>query len=616
MEDKDIIYSVQDIFEHERFKDKKYRIPHYQRGYKWTPDNVLALLNDIWMFKGNDEQFYCLQNITIIPSKDKQYFNVIDGQQRLTTLSIILSYLGEAKLVKNRLIYEIRESTSKYLEEDIYSRECWSGNYDHSAQHQDEYYIMMAAKTIADWFEPNGKLQINQQEFKEKLLSKTKLIVNEVKGNEYQTFSNLNGVRVPLDASDLIRAMLVTYSVKEGKIDVDIAPYRVRMGAEIDSFALVWSNSEFNSFYRQFLPEKLLKKAEELRFDYTEHPINLLYLLFLLKEKGEENISLASFEEYLKKNPDAFSNIKEFNAVLQEWYNDTVLYHFLGYLFFNFKNKNDVKFTNIYSLWSGCSSRTDFSRIVKKIAAECLLLGFKPTELDIAEGKRSLDILYESLRFNLSTNWYTHDYLPRILILCDILISIKSKSLSRIPVSFLKINNEDREHINCQTPKDEELNNRKRWIDDLEVLEKYEVHDSDKTKYLSNIQSLKTRIEQADKIDLELKQEIIESLTQFGLNSIGNIVLLNLSVNRGYGNEQFRGKRTAIIDNYFNNTTNSKHRIKSKNAFIRPFTIQTFLSNLNDTDSCAEKNEWTLADIKSNAQSIADSIKSFIEEVL
>ena len=61
------------------------------------------------------EQFYCLQNITIILSSDGKYFNVIDGQQRLTTLSIVLSYLKEEDLVKKRINYEIRKTTATFL---------------------------------------------------------------------------------------------------------------------------------------------------------------------------------------------------------------------------------------------------------------------------------------------------------------------------------------------------------------------------------------------------------------------------------------------------------------------------------------------------------------------
>lgn len=611
MKETDIIYSVRDIFEHQRFKGITYRIPDYQRGYKWTPDNVRALLNDVWNFNGKEEQFYCLQNITIILSSDGKYFNVIDGQQRLTTLSIVLSYLNEQDLVKKRINYEIRKTTATFLEEHIFSRKCWEDGYKYNPQHQDEYYIMSAAETVAEWFE---NTKVDSSAFKEKLLSRTKLIVNEVTSNEYQTFSNLNNVRIPLDASDLIRAMMVTYSVKEGKENVDIDPYRVRMGAEIDSFTVTWSNPELKRYYCQFLPEDLSRKARELRFDYAEHPINLLYLLFLLQKKGEESISLSGFEEYLKNEPDAFSHIKEFDAILQEWYNDNALYHYLGFLFFNYKSR--VKFTEIFKLWLNCSSRTAFRKEIKKTICECIMLDFKPSEQEKIAGKTSLNILLASLRFNLATNWYTHPALPQILILNDILTAVKSNSLGRIPVSYFKINNEDREHISCQTPTDKELNNKERWIQDLQELENFELPDNDREKFLSNISSLKTEIERADEITNELKEKIIDSLTQFGLNSIGNIVLLNLSVNRGYGNSPFMAKRLAISNNYFNNKTNDKQSIKSKNAFIRPFTMRTFLSNLDGTDIRAEKNNWTLADIKSNAENIASSVESFINETL
>lgn len=609
----ELIYNVRKVFCDylKSQKCKYYNIPEYQRGYKWTPDNVRALLNDVWNFNGKGEQFYCLQNITIILSSDGNYFNVIDGQQRLTTLSIVLSYLQKEDLVKERINYEIRKSTASFLEKDIFSRKCWEDGYKHNPQHQDEYYIMRAAEAVADWF---TKSKVDKLAFEKKLLCHTKLIVNKVTSNEYQTFSNLNGVRVPLDASDLIRAMMVTYSVKEGKENVDIDPYRVRMGAEIDAFAVEWSDPELKRFYSQFLPEELSRKAKELRFDYVEHPINLLYLLFLLQKNGEESVSLSGFENYLKKEPGAFSLIKEFDAILQEWYNDNALYHYLGYLFFNYKFR--VKFTEVFQLWLGSSNRTEFRQAVKKKICECLMLDFKPSEQEKAEGKTNRDILLSSLRFNLTTNWYTHPNLSQILILNDILTSIKSNSLGRIPVSYLKINNEDREHISCQTPNDKELNNKDRWREDLQELELFEFPDNDKAKFLSNICSLKTKIELADEITNELKEEIIESLTQFGLNSIGNIVLLNLSVNRGYRNSPFMAKRVAIINNYFNNNTKDKQSIKSKNAFIRPLTMRTFLSNLDGTENRAEKNNWTLVDIKRNAEIIASAVESFINETL
>lgn len=60
----ELIYNVRKVFCYylKSQKCKYYNIPEYQRGYKWTPDNVRALLNDVWNFNGKGEQFYCLQS--------------------------------------------------------------------------------------------------------------------------------------------------------------------------------------------------------------------------------------------------------------------------------------------------------------------------------------------------------------------------------------------------------------------------------------------------------------------------------------------------------------------------------------------------------------------------
>ncbi|MEI0701933.1 DUF262 domain-containing protein [Brachyspira intermedia] len=85
-------------------------IPSYQRGYRWDEIQVNDLLNDIYEFhQNNNEGFYCLQPLVLknisdekisdkkildelkLENKDNVY-EVIDGQQRLTTIYLILKY--------------------------------------------------------------------------------------------------------------------------------------------------------------------------------------------------------------------------------------------------------------------------------------------------------------------------------------------------------------------------------------------------------------------------------------------------------------------------------------------------------------------------------------------
>ena len=84
--------------------DKKYYIPEYQRGYRWEKQQVLDLLNDLMTyFSGRTQgQFYCLQPIVVkeIEIDNENWYEVIDGQQRLTTLRIIMQIFDELNAPK------------------------------------------------------------------------------------------------------------------------------------------------------------------------------------------------------------------------------------------------------------------------------------------------------------------------------------------------------------------------------------------------------------------------------------------------------------------------------------------------------------------------------------
>lgn len=74
-------------------ENKKFLIPSYQRGYRWD-NEVNALLDDIRDFtnyKKSDNDFYSLQPIVV--KKDENKYIVIDGQQRLTTIFLIIKYI-------------------------------------------------------------------------------------------------------------------------------------------------------------------------------------------------------------------------------------------------------------------------------------------------------------------------------------------------------------------------------------------------------------------------------------------------------------------------------------------------------------------------------------------
>ena len=73
--------------------DKKFFVPKYQRGYRWSEKQVKDLLNDIYDFcKGGrcSEEFYCLQPLVVRKNGNK--WNLIDGQQRTTFFYLLLTF--------------------------------------------------------------------------------------------------------------------------------------------------------------------------------------------------------------------------------------------------------------------------------------------------------------------------------------------------------------------------------------------------------------------------------------------------------------------------------------------------------------------------------------------
>ncbi len=84
---------VEDIF---NSKTVKYKIPIYQRNYAWKEPQIRQLIRDIYDYCGekNKEKKYYIGTLVVRPDKEKNTFEVIDGQQRLTTLSMLVAYLN------------------------------------------------------------------------------------------------------------------------------------------------------------------------------------------------------------------------------------------------------------------------------------------------------------------------------------------------------------------------------------------------------------------------------------------------------------------------------------------------------------------------------------------
>ncbi len=105
--------TVSDLFDNEN--KCNYIIPIYQRNYAWGDDEISSLLQDIKNAceknKEQDKNYYI--GSLVVYRRENGDFEVIDGQQRLTTLTLIIHHLD--KLVFRNVSFEHREQLRKYL---------------------------------------------------------------------------------------------------------------------------------------------------------------------------------------------------------------------------------------------------------------------------------------------------------------------------------------------------------------------------------------------------------------------------------------------------------------------------------------------------------------------
>lgn len=196
---------------------KIFFIPSYQRGYRWTKQQVDDLLNDIDNFtpkvveNSTERTWYCLQPL-VVKQREKDVWEVIDGQQRLTTIFLILHYFNQGYGPDSRkklfeLNYETRKNSNDFLQKvNDESKENADSNIDYQ-------HIFNAYQTIYEWFTEKGD-QYNQNEFESKFQYYTKVIWYEIDQLQdgIDIFSRINMGKIHLTNSELIKALFLNSS--------------------------------------------------------------------------------------------------------------------------------------------------------------------------------------------------------------------------------------------------------------------------------------------------------------------------------------------------------------------------------------------------------------------
>jgi hypothetical protein len=185
----------------------KFFIPAYQRGYRWTGEDVKRLLEDIFESNGTP---YSLQPIVVKPKGGNEW-ELIDGQQRLTTLWLILNFMKKGGWKRYgasySLEYATRPGSQAYLQ---------TLDAAHARENIDYFHLYQADAVIGEWFD---KKSANEQA-KERLIGKIHgFLCDSVRVIWYETpddidsiplFTRLNRGRIALTDAELIKAVLLS----------------------------------------------------------------------------------------------------------------------------------------------------------------------------------------------------------------------------------------------------------------------------------------------------------------------------------------------------------------------------------------------------------------------
>lgn len=497
-------------------------VPSYQRGYRWDESQVNALLNDIFE---NGDKPYCLQPIVVRRDEQGRY-ELIDGQQRLTTLYIIYQFMKTifpVVSIKYTLIYETRSENSDFFND--------MGNEEMSNTNIDFFFIHQAYKTVANWFASKGTTQSIYivTDFLKYFDKQVRVIWYELKeGSEEDAivlFTRLNIGRIPLTNAELVKALFLCESNtgKDGKALT--GDRRLEISLQWDTLERELHDADFWYF--------LTKKKE------NEYPtkIELLFDFMAGKEEGtrEQLFTFLYFNDHKEDLLKLWDEILRYYYRLKEWYKNDCLYHKIGYLVASGSATIDRLMTATKDMRKSEMDKYLDDEIRKSIACK------KPY------GELTYDNDYQTI-----TN---------ILLLFNVISLMNNGLAVRFP--FKEFNNEtwSLEHIHAQHSL--KLNTQEKWRRWLEqhaksivslqksLTDEHQIKDAE--TLLNEIRTAVVDEHLKDTTFNDLSDRVIGMLSKRDeskeyVHSLSNMALLPCSANSSLNNSLFDVKRRLITE--------------------------------------------------------------------
>ena len=571
----------------DKLMGRTFFVPGYQRGYRWGRQEVEALLNDLWEFylqtDGEKNTFYCLQPIVLY--KDEQAReNLLDGQQRLTTIYLLLSYLDSHRREEGydkplfTLEYATREDSADFLAKKLFASE-----ESEVASNVDYHYMHAAYGYIKDWFTQAPKHPGAAGKLIPLLLDEDGKGPNvrvieyyvEDDSDPIDVFLRLNQGKIPLTDAELTKALFL----QSDKYDAQLLPY---VSPKLDLIAGEWYAYEqqlsvpkfwhfISPYDAQSTPPSIRLLLELAARDlqsatsykntpelweskkYT-HPCYTIFSDYLQEYSGEER---------LKKIEEIWERIYTIFGLISEWYEDQELYHYVGYL-----------------MCTESSKRITLLRKLLKQAKTCTAPEFK------ASLRRAIGKKIERIRLNELSYEESQADIHQVLLLHNIHQHIFTSEQIRFPFDLYTKEKWSLEHIYAQ--QSEPLRNREEQIGFIEehiatFREDAFGDDEETSSLIDELEGIRSQIQEPKKEESErvsLFEKALELITAFEVKHMGdtgplhglqNLCLLSRGVNSALSNRTFARKR-AIMREIVMTATQEYIPMATRRVFLKYYS--------------------------------------------
>ncbi|MBR3980073.1 MAG: DUF262 domain-containing protein [Bacteroidales bacterium] len=631
----------------------RFNIPNYQRGYRWERKHVEALLDDLLDFSKNIKEypkgkFYCIQPLAVVENtqigtKDKPIYDVVDGQQRLTTLYLLLSFLEKARediysgSLKDAIFtlqYETRDSN--FFDEKKFK----TTDENDAIDNIDFFYMTRAYNVIKEWFDKTGttkslilKCLIPEEytlvtdendEVKEQndTLNDVRFIWYKVpvsKAEEsMEVFSQLNYGKTQLTSTELVKALLFQCDIYTQNKDV-LQEIAFRRSCEWDAM----EKQLQNPFMWSMLMQEDLPSHITIVFSLV---CNELYkelqgkiIGYKLQEDAEDfiyqvcNKYLSLSNDYAKNVDYIWNKVQKTYTALYNWYKNSDFYHLIGLLVWLYEFKEKKAFTKqkryeliqeLIGLYLSDITDAFENKLKEKIASIIYVEETKSTK----EGK----IPWGLSRINYHDS---ADSLIKILVTFNVEDIRKNQEESSLfPFHLLREQKiTSLEHIHPQHLDIDsiDLKTLQKWVEvkeeNLASMDKKEIYESDiiqLKEYLENPNNYKDNKNAAlsiiDKIDKEFDD--LANMSEEQMHTLYNMALVDKDTNAALSNNLLDVKRTIL-----------KKRQTEDSMYILPATKKVFNKYYSDSKILNESPKlWTKPDRNKYFEAIKQVYTDFI----